>query len=119
MVGSNLELSLGVKVWNTGEDSYGTTVTFSYPPGLSYRRVAVSQVLLLLGKPGTAGHQQRLVQTSGWAAIAQQPLTNPESGLILVGETRLCHPGLAHVVRNSGHPVLRTRTGRNECPAGC
>ncbi|XP_036316234.1 integrin alpha-X isoform X1 [Pipistrellus kuhlii] len=43
VVGSDLELSLGVKVWNTGEDSYGTTVTFSYPPGLSYRRVAVSQ----------------------------------------------------------------------------
>ncbi|XP_054570428.1 integrin alpha-X [Eptesicus fuscus] len=43
VVGSNLELNMGVKVWNAGEDSYGTTVTFSYPPGLSYRRVAVSQ----------------------------------------------------------------------------
>ncbi|KAM5328037.1 integrin alpha-D-like isoform 2-T2 [Glossophaga mutica] len=43
VVGSNLELNMEVKVWNDGEDSYGTTVTFSYPPGLSYRRVAGSQ----------------------------------------------------------------------------
>ncbi|KAM7148738.1 integrin alpha-X isoform 1-T1 [Molossus nigricans] len=47
VVGSNLELHMEVKVWNDGEDSYGTTVTFSYPPGLSYRRVAVSQSQLL------------------------------------------------------------------------
>ncbi|XP_054438590.1 integrin alpha-D [Pteronotus mesoamericanus] len=40
VVGSNLELNVEVKVWNDGEDSYGTTVTFSYPRGLSYRRVA-------------------------------------------------------------------------------
>ncbi|XP_036889541.1 integrin alpha-X isoform X1 [Sturnira hondurensis] len=43
VVGSNLELNMEVKVWNDGEDSYGTTVTFSYPPGLSYRRVTKSQ----------------------------------------------------------------------------
>ncbi|XP_045705083.1 LOW QUALITY PROTEIN: integrin alpha-D-like [Phyllostomus hastatus] len=43
VVGSNLELNMEVKVWNEGEDSYGTTVTFSYPPGLSFRRVAGSQ----------------------------------------------------------------------------
>ncbi|XP_045051378.2 integrin alpha-D isoform X1 [Desmodus rotundus] len=43
VVGSNLELNMEVKVWNDGEDSYGTTVTFSYPTGLSYRRVAGSQ----------------------------------------------------------------------------
>ncbi|XP_016073128.1 PREDICTED: integrin alpha-X-like [Miniopterus natalensis] len=47
LVGSNLELSMEVKVWNDGEDSYGTTVTFSYPPGLSYRRVTVTQSHLL------------------------------------------------------------------------
>ncbi|XP_057604637.1 integrin alpha-X [Hippopotamus amphibius kiboko] len=40
IVGNNLELNLEVRVWNDGEDSYGTTVTFFYPPGLSYRRVA-------------------------------------------------------------------------------
>ncbi|XP_008591417.1 PREDICTED: integrin alpha-X [Galeopterus variegatus] len=40
VVGSNLELNAEVTVWNDGEDSYGTTVTFSYPAGLSYRRVA-------------------------------------------------------------------------------
>lgn len=28
MVGSNLELNLKVRVWNDGEDSYGTAVTF-------------------------------------------------------------------------------------------
>ncbi|XP_036166191.1 integrin alpha-X isoform X1 [Myotis myotis] len=43
VVGNTLELNMGVKVWNEGEDSYGTTVTFSYPPGLSYRRATVSQ----------------------------------------------------------------------------
>eukprot|EP00069_Balaena_mysticetus_P002983 bmy_00717T0 len=44
IVGSNLEMNLEVRVWNDGEDSYGTTVTFFYPPGLSYRRVAGGQV---------------------------------------------------------------------------
>ncbi|XP_074202176.1 integrin alpha-X [Camelus bactrianus] len=43
VVGSNLELNLEVTVRNDGEDSYGTRVTFFYPPGLSYRRVAVGQ----------------------------------------------------------------------------
>lgn len=111
---------MGVKVWNAGEDSYGTTVTFSYPPGLSYRRVAVSQVLIPLGNKLMAGHQQRLpFKAQAGAAIARQPLIDPESGLILVGETRLCHLGLAHVVRNPGPHVSRTLTIRNECPAGC
>uniref|UniRef100_A0A8C2VIC5 Integrin subunit alpha M n=1 Tax=Chinchilla lanigera TaxID=34839 RepID=A0A8C2VIC5_CHILA len=40
VVGSNLELNTEVTVSNDGEDSYGTTVTFFYPEGLSYRRVA-------------------------------------------------------------------------------
>ncbi|XP_008683564.1 integrin alpha-X [Ursus maritimus] len=40
LVGSTLELNMKVVVWNDGEDSYGTTVTLFYPPGLSYRRVA-------------------------------------------------------------------------------
>lgn len=39
-----------VTVWNDGEDSYGTTVTFSYPPGLSYRCVTGIQVLFPVGK---------------------------------------------------------------------
>ncbi|XP_053410994.1 integrin alpha-X isoform X2 [Nycticebus coucang] len=43
VVGSNLELNAEVRVWNDGEDSYGTTVTFSYPEGLSFRRVAWGQ----------------------------------------------------------------------------
>ncbi|KAB0384207.1 hypothetical protein FD755_006124 [Muntiacus reevesi] len=43
IVGSNLELNLKVRVWNDGEDSYGTTVTFFYPPGLSYQRVTGGQ----------------------------------------------------------------------------
>ncbi|KAM5197805.1 integrin alpha-D isoform 2-T2 [Hipposideros larvatus] len=45
VVGTHLELTVEVTVWNDGEDSYGTTVTFSYPRGLSYRRVAGSQSL--------------------------------------------------------------------------
>nr|XP_019572762.1 PREDICTED: integrin alpha-X-like [Rhinolophus sinicus] len=43
VVGTHVELTMEVTVWNDGEDSYGTTVTFSYPLGLSYRRVAGSQ----------------------------------------------------------------------------
>uniref|UniRef100_A0A673UWB4 Integrin subunit alpha D n=3 Tax=Suricata suricatta TaxID=37032 RepID=A0A673UWB4_SURSU len=43
VVGSTLELNMKVTVWNDGEDSYGTTVTFFYPPGLSYRRVTWSE----------------------------------------------------------------------------
>ncbi|XP_044928429.1 integrin alpha-X isoform X3 [Mustela putorius furo] len=43
LVGSTLELNMTVMVWNDGEDSYGTTVTFFYPPGLSYRRVTESK----------------------------------------------------------------------------
>uniref|UniRef100_A0A8C9HZ43 Integrin subunit alpha D n=1 Tax=Piliocolobus tephrosceles TaxID=591936 RepID=A0A8C9HZ43_9PRIM len=43
LVGSNLELKAEVIVWNDGEDSYGTTITFSHPAGLSYRHVAESQ----------------------------------------------------------------------------
>ncbi|XP_063467976.1 integrin alpha-X isoform X2 [Symphalangus syndactylus] len=43
LVGSNLELNTEVMVWNDGEDSYGTTITFSHPAGLSYRYVAEGQ----------------------------------------------------------------------------
>nr|XP_045731362.1 integrin alpha-X-like isoform X1 [Mirounga angustirostris]XP_054363576.1 integrin alpha-X-like isoform X1 [Mirounga angustirostris] len=46
LVGSTREINMKVKVWNDGEDSYGTIVTFFYPPGLSYRRVAASKVFL-------------------------------------------------------------------------
>lgn len=81
MVGSNLELHMEVKVWNDGEDSYGTAVTFSYPPGLSYRRVAVSKVLFLQGKE----------VANGWGS------TEPP---VLGSKLRL---GLVHVVFDSGH----------------
>nr|XP_020035185.1 integrin alpha-X isoform X1 [Castor canadensis] len=43
VVGSNLELNAEVTVSNDGEDSFGTTVTFFYPAGLSYRRVTGAQ----------------------------------------------------------------------------
>ncbi|XP_008046609.2 integrin alpha-X, partial [Carlito syrichta] len=43
VVGSTLELNGEVIVRNDGEDSYGTTVTFFYPAGLSYRCVAEGQ----------------------------------------------------------------------------
>ncbi|XP_035974885.1 integrin alpha-X isoform X2 [Halichoerus grypus] len=43
LVGSTLEMNMKVMVWNDGEDSYGTIVTFFYPPGLSYRRVTASK----------------------------------------------------------------------------
>ncbi|XP_051049069.1 integrin alpha-X [Phodopus roborovskii] len=46
VVGSDLELNVDVTVSNDGEDSYGTTVTLSYPVGLSFRRVAEGRVLL-------------------------------------------------------------------------
>ncbi|XP_047695123.1 integrin alpha-X-like isoform X4 [Prionailurus viverrinus] len=51
VVGSTLELNMKVTVWNDGEDSYGTTITFFYPPGLSYRRVAGSQNQLQAHSP--------------------------------------------------------------------
>uniref|UniRef100_A0A8D1UVL2 VWFA domain-containing protein n=1 Tax=Sus scrofa TaxID=9823 RepID=A0A8D1UVL2_PIG len=48
VVGSNLELGLEVTVRNDGEDSYGTTITFFYPPGLSYRRVSLASVTFVV-----------------------------------------------------------------------
>uniref|UniRef100_A0A8C9CB05 Integrin subunit alpha D n=1 Tax=Phocoena sinus TaxID=42100 RepID=A0A8C9CB05_PHOSS len=39
VVGSCLELNVTVTVWNEGEDSCGTVISFYYPAGLSYRRV--------------------------------------------------------------------------------
>ncbi|XP_049760380.1 integrin alpha-X-like isoform X3 [Elephas maximus indicus] len=48
VVGSNLELNVKVTVWNDGEDSYGTKITFFYPAGLSYRRVTGVQTQLHL-----------------------------------------------------------------------
>ncbi|XP_007498040.2 integrin alpha-X [Monodelphis domestica] len=44
LVGHSLELDVEVTVSNQGEDSYRTVVTFEYPPGLSYRRVSVTQI---------------------------------------------------------------------------
>lgn len=46
VVGSDLELNVNVTVSNDGEDSYGTTVTLSYPAGLSFTRVAEVHVFL-------------------------------------------------------------------------
>ncbi|ELW66315.1 Integrin alpha-D [Tupaia chinensis] len=43
MVGNSLELNVTVTVWNEGEDSYETAITFYYPAGLSYRRVSGTQ----------------------------------------------------------------------------
>ncbi|XP_048189032.1 integrin alpha-D-like [Perognathus longimembris pacificus] len=43
MVGSCPELNLTVTVWNEGEDSYGTVVTFYYPAGLAYRWASGTQ----------------------------------------------------------------------------
>ncbi|XP_043834774.1 integrin alpha-M-like [Dromiciops gliroides] len=40
VVGSLQDLNVMVTVKNEGEDSYGTLVTFLYPPGLSYRRAS-------------------------------------------------------------------------------
>lgn len=118
MVGSNLELNMRVKVWNDGEDSYGTTVTFSYPPGLSYRRATVSQVLFLLGKQPTAGDQQRLLfKAQAGAAVAQRPLRNPgiwaEAGwrdMVVPSGACSCCAQLR---------ASRFKDIRNECPPGC
>lgn len=44
VVGSTLELNMTVTVWNEGEDSYQTVISFYYPAGLSYRRVIGIQV---------------------------------------------------------------------------
>lgn len=44
VVGGSQELNLTVSVWNEGEDSYGTSINFYYPAGLSYRRVSRTRV---------------------------------------------------------------------------
>uniref|UniRef100_A0A5F8H7I2 VWFA domain-containing protein n=1 Tax=Monodelphis domestica TaxID=13616 RepID=A0A5F8H7I2_MONDO len=44
VVGSSLVMSVAVRVWNKGEDSYRSKVTFCYPVGLSYRRTSQIQV---------------------------------------------------------------------------
>lgn len=80
MVGTHLELTVEVTVWNDGEDSYGTTVTFSYPRGLSYRRVAGSQVAFPQGQEVANGWGAAQTPVLGselsGVAIAQQPLVN-------------------------------------------
>ncbi|XP_057551170.1 integrin alpha-D [Hippopotamus amphibius kiboko] len=43
VVGSSLELNVTVTVWNEGEDSYRTVISFYYPAGLSYRRMLAIQ----------------------------------------------------------------------------
>lgn len=84
VVGTHLELTTEVTLWNDGEDSYGTTVTFSYPLGLSYRRVAGSQVLSPQGKDaadgwGSVGRDSCAgLRAQAGAAIALQPLINQE-----------------------------------------
>lgn len=60
-------------MWNDGEDSYGTTVTFSYPLGLSYRRVAGSQVVCPQGK-NTA---------DGWGSVGRDSCAGSELRLVL------------------------------------
>lgn len=44
MVGGSQDISVMLTVRNEGEDSYGTQVSFFYPPGLSYRTVSGIQV---------------------------------------------------------------------------
>uniref|UniRef100_A0A8C6QSE8 Integrin alpha M n=1 Tax=Nannospalax galili TaxID=1026970 RepID=A0A8C6QSE8_NANGA len=43
VVGDPRGLSMRLTVRNDGEDSYGTKATFSYPPGLSFRKALVAQ----------------------------------------------------------------------------
>lgn len=45
VVGGPRDLNVTLTVRNQGEDSYRTQVTFFYPPGLSYRRMSVTQVV--------------------------------------------------------------------------
>lgn len=90
MVGSNLELNMEVTVWNDGEDSYGTTVTFFYPPGLSYRRVAGSQVLFSLGKEvddgwGSAETTVLISQLRLVLPLLRSLSLTKRSGLVMVG----------------------------------
>nr|XP_060638943.1 integrin alpha-X-like [Anolis sagrei ordinatus] len=43
IVGLTLELNVTASIQNCGEDSYSTTLSFSYPAGLSYRKVTLLQ----------------------------------------------------------------------------
>uniref|UniRef100_A0A8C0L6W1 Integrin subunit alpha X n=1 Tax=Canis lupus dingo TaxID=286419 RepID=A0A8C0L6W1_CANLU len=74
VVGSTLELNMNVMVWNDGEDSYGTTVTFFYPPGLSYRRVVESKVFLS-GEESTQGQGTQSTRCSINHLILREGIT--------------------------------------------
>ncbi|KAF7238748.1 Integrin alpha-X [Varanus komodoensis] len=41
VVGQTPEVNVTASLWNHGEDSYSTTLTFFYPAGLSYRKVTL------------------------------------------------------------------------------
>lgn len=66
LVGSNLELNVSVTITNDGEDSYGTTVTFFYPVGLSYRRVSKGQNKLQGRSLHLACDSTQEVNQAGW-----------------------------------------------------
>uniref|UniRef100_A0A8D2IRS4 VWFA domain-containing protein n=1 Tax=Varanus komodoensis TaxID=61221 RepID=A0A8D2IRS4_VARKO len=44
VVGQTPEVNVTASLWNHGEDSYSTTLTFFYPAGLSYRKVTLLPV---------------------------------------------------------------------------
>uniref|UniRef100_A0A452DSH4 Integrin subunit alpha X n=1 Tax=Capra hircus TaxID=9925 RepID=A0A452DSH4_CAPHI len=117
MVGSNLELNLKVRVWNDGEDSYGTAVTFFYPPGLSYRRVTGGQVLSPLGKERLmAGGQQRLlcwVQCSGRSSSITFTVTFHVSPTATLGDKLLL---VANVSSENNSPKTSKTTFQLELP---
>ncbi|XP_062994409.1 integrin alpha-X-like [Elgaria multicarinata webbii] len=43
VVGQTPELNVTASIWNHGEDSYSTTLSFFYPAGVSYRKVTFLQ----------------------------------------------------------------------------
>ncbi|XP_045140728.1 integrin alpha-X [Echinops telfairi] len=66
LVGSHLELNMHVTVGNDGEDSYGTTIVFSHPTGLSYRRVTVAQNPPPLPSPRLTCESRRAESRGPW-----------------------------------------------------
>uniref|UniRef100_A0A8D1DF50 Integrin subunit alpha D n=1 Tax=Sus scrofa TaxID=9823 RepID=A0A8D1DF50_PIG len=64
VVGSTLELNMTVTVWNEGEDSYQTVISFYYPAGLSYRRVIGIQRPLRLACEAVTSENKSLRSSS-------------------------------------------------------
>uniref|UniRef100_A0A2K5Q0Z2 Integrin subunit alpha X n=1 Tax=Cebus imitator TaxID=2715852 RepID=A0A2K5Q0Z2_CEBIM len=114
LVGSNLELNAEVMVWNDGEDSYGTTITFSHPAGLSYRHVAQGQVAGLGVSIDSCAVQEGAWRwLCHWARPGAVPSPSPLHILLLWGLWQL---GLSSFSSENNTPRTSKTTFQLELP---